>query len=220
MKSFIHHDIPRLRQINETCGGSSRRLYETPTGDKYPSVTTVVGFSTADKIVEWRNKVGAEEANRISSRASKRGTSIHSLCEGYLKNESQDISIFDQDVFNSLKPHLDRIDNIHCIETPLYSHKLQIAGTVDLIAEYDGYLYVIDFKTSKKPKKEEWITNYFTQVAAYSFCFWELTGILVDKSKIIIGVDDSDAQVFTSNNGDYLSEFINIRKQFKDIKGY
>ena len=115
MKTFIQHDIPSLVQINE----SGRRLYKTPTGEKYPSVTTVVGLQSADKVQEWRKRVGTDEANKVSARASKRGSSVHSLCEHYLLDTPKEPEVWDKEMFSTLVPHLDLINNIHCLETRL-----------------------------------------------------------------------------------------------------
>ena len=134
MKTFTHHHFPKLVRKDLPEG----RRYVTPEGHSYPSVTTVVGLKNQKSILEWRKRVGEEEANKISSRASKRGTSIHSLCENYLKTGEASPGIFDQEVFKSLVPILDQIDHIEAIEQPMYSNSLQVAGTVDLIATSSG----------------------------------------------------------------------------------
>ena len=215
MKTFIQHDIPSLVQINESGG----RLYKTPTGEKYPSVTTVVGLQSASKVQEWRKRVGNEEANKVSARASKRGSSVHSLCEHYLLDTPKEPEVWDKEMFNTLIPHLELINNIHCLEARLFSHRLKVAGTVDAIAEYDGKLCVIDFKSSSKVKKKEWISNYFMQTAAYGMMFWELTGIAIDEVCIIMGVDDHDALIFQEPLRPWLEEFRNARRYYYDVKG-
>lgn len=214
MKTFIKHDFPALQQTTTGYG----RTYSF-NGVRYPSVTSVTGLHSAAAIAEWRKKVGAEEANRISSKASKRGTSVHSLCEAYLKGDVPIPPWSDIEVFNSLTPHLDKIDNIHCMETPLISHHLKVAGTVDVIGEYDGAMSVIDFKTSLKPKLEEWVHGYFMQTAAYSFMFWEMSKILVENLVIIIGVDDNPPQVFTQPVMPWLKQFKALRQEYKVQKG-
>jgi genome maintenance exonuclease 1 len=215
MKTFIQHDFPKLKRVDSDGG----RTYLTPTGSCYPSVTSVVGLHKAKSIQEWRNRVGAAEANKISSRASKRGTSIHSLCENYLLGEQLDVNPFDQEMFSSLQSHLDRIDNIHCLETQLYSHHLQVAGTVDCIAEYDGKLHVIDFKTSSKPKQKSWIHDYFMQTAAYAVMFEEMTSIPVGRLLIVMGVDDQAPLIFQEKRNDWIEEFKSMRKEYKEVKG-
>jgi genome maintenance exonuclease 1 len=165
----------------------------------YPSVTTVIGHSKKKSIMEWRRRVGEEEANKISKRASTRGNKTHKLAELYLSN--QDISKYKDDpmsmgLFYLIKPHLDSINNIHALEAPLYSRMLKIAGRVDCIAEYKGELAIIDFKTSTKLKKEEWIQDYFAQECAYAIMFQELTGLKVKKLVTIIACETGEAQVF------------------------
>lgn len=215
MKTFIAHSFPKLKRIDSDGG----RTYETPTGNCYPSVTSVVGLHKAKFIQEWRNKVGAEKANKISSKASKRGTAIHSLCEDYLLGNKPNVNPFDHEMFTSLKPHLDKINNIHCLETQLYSHHLEVAGTVDCIAEYDGKLCVIDFKTSSKPKPKDWIHDYFMQTSAYAVMFEEMTGISVGWLLIVMGVDDHEPLIFQEKRNDWIDQFKDLRSQYKEIKG-
>jgi genome maintenance exonuclease 1 len=215
MKTFIEHNFPSLKRID----GKGDRTYQTPTGDRYPSVTSVVGLHKAKAIQEWRDRVGAEEANKISSRASRRGTSIHSLCENYLLGEECKVSPFDHEMFESLKPHLDKIDNIHCLETQLYSHHLEVAGTVDCIAEYEGKLCVIDFKSASKPKQRDWIHDYFMQTSAYAVMFEELTGVPVGRLLIVMGVDDHEPLIFQEKRNDWIRQFKEMRKHYKELKG-
>lgn len=215
MKTFIRHDIPQLKRIDSPAG----RVYATPTGESYPSVTSVVGLLNAQQIQEWRARVGNEEANKASGRASRRGTAIHSLCEDYLKTGQASPNMFDQEMFNSIRPLLDRIDNIHCLETPLYSHHLKVAGTVDCIAEFDGKLTVIDFKTASKPKQRDWIHDYFMQTSAYAVAFEELTGLSVGRLAIIMGVDNSEPLLFQEKRNDWIFEFRKLRDHFQRVKG-
>ena len=215
MKTFIDHDFTKLERIESPEG----RLYKTPSGRAYPSVTTVTGLHSKQSIMEWRKKVGEEEANRISSRAAGRGTRIHQLCEDYLLGKHAEPDIFDKEIFGSILPHLEKINNIHALESPLYSHHLEVAGTVDCIAEYDGKLAVIDFKTSSKVKQRDWIHGYFMQTSAYAVAFEELTGIPVSRMIIIMGVDNENPQIFTEQRDDWIGEFKDLRKEYLQIKG-
>ena len=210
MKTFIEHDFSSLNQINTAKG----RFYETPSGKKYPSVTSVLGMMDKSGLMEWRKRVGEEEANRVSARASNRGTVIHSLCEQYLYGKDPQPSMFDQYMFNSLKRHLDRIDEIHALETRLYSNYLQVAGTVDCVAKFDGKLSVIDFKTSGRVKSKEDIPGYFIQTSAYAVAFEELTGIPVSRLVIIMGVDNDDALVFTEKRDNWIGQFMELREAY------
>lgn len=216
MKNFIRHDLAKLERITTPDG---KRVYKTPSGFAYPSVTTVTGLHTAKAIAEWRARVGNEEANRISARASGRGTRIHNLCEKYLLGESTEPNMFDVELFDTLKPHLNKIDNIHCLEDPLYSDHLQVAGTVDCIAEYEGKLSVIDFKTSSRIKDRDDIHNYFMQCSAYAVAFEERTGIPVNRLVILMGIDDEKPLVFTEKRDAWIDQFKKLRQEYHSKYG-
>lgn len=205
------YDIPKLKRTTDSNG---TRVYETPTGAAYPSVTTVTGFLKKESIKQWRAKVGDKVANEISTRAATRGTRVHSLCEDYLNNKQPEVDIFDHEIWNSFKSLLDRIDNIHALELPLYSDHLEVAGTVDCIAEWNGKLAVIDFKTARKPKQKEWISDYFMQCSAYAVAYEELTGIPVPNTVILMAVDDHEPIVFEEKRDNYIKDFISLREEF------
>ena len=194
------------------------RKYFTESGAAYPSVTTVLGYQTRDSIMQWRKRVGEEEANKISRQASTRGTKIHLLCENYIDNEEVDISklsMLDLAMWNSFKPVLSRIDNIHAQEIALYSDHLRLAGRVDCIAEFDGKLSIIDFKTSRKPKNKEWIDNYFAQAAAYSIMYEERTGTPINRSVILIAVEDEEPQIFIERRDNYVHHLLHARDLYE-----
>jgi genome maintenance exonuclease 1 len=174
-------------------------------------------------IMDWRRKVGEEEANKITRKAANRGTKVHQLCEDYIADNPIDgkkYSITDVESFLALRKIIDdNIDNVHCQETRLYSDYLEVAGTVDCIAEFDGRLAVIDFKTARKLKKEEHIQNYFCQATAYSIMYEERTGIPVPYFVIIVTVDDEPPQVFRGKRNDYVKKLLEVRKQYKELKG-
>lgn len=218
--NHIHKDIDiNLEQVNTETG----RYYKTPAGLSYPSITTVVGLFSKDAIVEWRKRVGEEEANKISRKATNRGTKVHQLCEDYINGSEIDgskYSITDVESFVRLKNIIDQnIDNVHCQETRLYSDYLKVAGTVDCIAEYAGRLSIIDFKTARKPKKEEYILGYFCQATAYAIMYEELTGIPVPNIVIIVSVDDEEPQVFAKKRNDYVQDLLAVREQYRQING-
>ena len=192
------------------------RKYFTESGAAYPSVTTVLSVLSRDAIREWRKRVGAEEANKISRQASTRGTKIHTLCEDILNNKEVDtskMSLLDREMFDKFRPLLDRIDNIHGQEVALFSDHLRLAGRVDCIAEFDGKLSIIDFKTAKKPKRKEWIENYFAQAAGYAIMYEERTGIPINRSAILIAVEGDEPQVFVETRDNY----VNILLEARDI---
>jgi genome maintenance exonuclease 1 len=203
-------------QVNTDSG----RYYKTPTGALYPSVTTVVGLMNAKEIEKWRNRVGQEEAAKIAAKAASRGTRIHQLCEDYINNSPivySDYGFQDRLNFTDLKPILDNnLDSIHLQETRLYSDYLQLAGTVDCVAEWKGKLAIIDFKTAKKPKNREYIKSYFCQAAAYAIMYEERFGIPVSRTVIIISVDDEPVQVFEERRDNYVKDLLEVRQQYRD----
>jgi len=216
MKTFINHDFGKLERDTKPDG---TRLYKTPSGFSYPSVTTVTGLLNKASIMEWRKRVGEAEANKISNRAATRGTRVHQLCEDYLRTGSANPDIFDKEMFGEIVPFLDNIDKIHCLETPLYSDHLRVAGTVDCIAEYNGKLKVIDFKTSSRVKSRDDIHNYFMQCAAYSVAFEERTGVPVGKILIIMATDSGGVITFEEKRDDWVEPFMKIREEYQIYKG-
>ena len=208
-------EIPELEQINTDSG----RYYKTPAGALYPSATTVVGFLGKEAIEKWKKRVGAEEAERISNKAATRGTRMHTLCEDYINGDEINPAEYnweDQFQFKMLRRYLDGyVDNVHMQEVRLYSDYLKLAGTVDLVAEYNGRLSIIDFKTSKKLKEEKWILNYFCQATAYAIMYEELTGIPVPQIVIMIMVDDEEPQIFVKKRNDYVKDLLDIREKYR-----
>jgi|TARA_B110000503_G_scaffold76728_1_gene118347 hypothetical protein len=218
MKTFNYVRAPILAELSAEITDVGR-MYTTPEGNIYPSVTTVLSDGSKKGIEAWKARVGAEEARKISYQASLRGTAVHSICEDYLKNDSNYSSgrmpnnMFS---FRQIQPILDKhVDNIHYLEAPLYSDYLKVAGRVDCIAEYDGKLSIVDFKTSRRSKKIEWITNYFMQESAYAVMYEERTGIPVSQLVTIITVDDSESQVFVQQRDDHIFKFMEQSQLFK-----
>lgn len=217
---FTHNpiDLPALNR--QTIDGV--RYYKVPdSGEliKLPSITSITSHYKKEFFDEWRAKVGVEEANRITKRATSRGTEMHLLTEHYLNNQEvpkAKLPISGM-LFNIAKPGLDRIDNIIAQEKALYSLRLGVAGTVDCIADFDGELSIIDFKTSKAPKPREWIEGYFVQAAAYSCMLYELTGLKAKKLVIIMACEDGDLEIYEETDifpfiqklGLYIRKFVN-----------
>ena len=214
MFNHVPVEIGKLVQVNARGG----RYYETPTGAKYPSVTSVTRLHNQESIQAWKDKVGEEEANKISRRALARGNTIHSLAEKYLLNEGDKSDDFTRSDFGQMIPYLNKINNIHCLETQLYSDHLQTAGTVDCIGEYDGKLTVIDFKTSAKLKKREWVKDYFMQCSAYAVMYEERTGTPIERLLLIINVEDEGIQLMDGKRDDYIGDFLDLRETFRKLK--
>ena len=212
--NFLHETVDiagQIKQINT----SGKRLYETPDGN-FPSITTVLSSLSKAGIQAWRKRVGEEEANRISTQASRRGTRTHSIIEDYLKNQQDYLSGHMPDsieLFQSVQSILNtHIGKIYGLEVSLWSKFLGVAGRCDCIAEYDDEISIIDWKTSSKPKKEEWIESYKLQGTAYAKMYEERTGNKVTQVVIVIAVVDGTPQIFYANPDEHverLQEVIN-----------
>ena len=176
-------------------------------GTNYPSVTTVLGIRKTEQLKEWRQKIGEDVAKWEMGRAARRGKSFHTLVEQYIKGETPSIrDVLPLGLFKLLKPYIDQIDNIHLLEAIMYSKKLTIAGQVDCVAEYNGKLSVIDFKTANKERQEDWIENYFLQTTAYAHMYEETFGKPIEQIVILIASEDGTTQAFIKNKADYEEE--------------
>ena len=198
------------------------RYYSIPNEDelvKLVSITSVSSHFNKEIFVNWRKKIGDEKANRITKAATVRGTDMHTLTENYLDNkELPKVPPISEFLFKIAKPKLNLIDNIYALEGPLYSKQLGIAGTVDCIAEYDGELSIIDFKTSQKPKPREWIEHYFVQAMAYGCMLYEMKNIPVKKLVIIMACENGECVVYEEHNKKKYIKLLNqyIRKFIQD----
>jgi hypothetical protein len=226
---FNHVDLNLSQLERETIDGI--RYYKVPDKDellKLVSITSVTSHKNRQFFANWRKKVGEEKANKITKQATSRGTDMHTLVEEYLKNsielpEVQPLSNF---LFKIAKENLNRINNVYALEGSLYSKHLGIAGTVDCIAEFDGELAIIDFKTSKKPKPVEWIEHYFVQCMAYGCMLYELTGISVKKLVIIMACENGECVVYEERDKskyiklltEYIREFVRDKLELYGTK--
>ena len=221
MFNHVDLDLPTLDR--ETIDGV--RYYQTPEGNqKLVSITSVISYINRQIFIDWRKRVGTEEADKITRKATSRGTDFHTLTEKHLGNEefkTGDVQPLSEFMFLLAKDELSRIDNIHALESSLYSVELGIAGTVDCIAEHDGELAIIDFKTSKKLKPREWIDHYFVQCAAYACMLYEMTGIMVKKFVIIMSCENGECVIYEEYNkrkyinllAEYIGEFVEFKLQ-------
>ena len=195
---FNHVDIDLPKLSRETIDGV--RYYSVPDEEellKLVSITSVTSHFNKEIFVKWRKKVGNEEADRVTKAATKRGTDMHTLTEHYLKNEDlPEVPPISDFLFKISKGKLNLINSIYALEGSLYSKQLGIAGTVDCIAEYNGELAIIDFKSSKKPKPREWVEHYFVQCMAYGCMLYELTGICIKKLVIIMSCENGECVVY------------------------
>jgi len=218
--TFNHIEIDYPSLSRETVDGV--RYYDTPNGKKLVSITSVISHYNREIFREWRAKVGEKEANKVTKQATSRGTDMHTLAEYYLKNSKlPSVQPLSEMLFKQSKPTLDKIDNIHAQEQSLFSYELGVAGSVDCIAEYEGELAIIDFKTAKKPKPKKWVDHHFVQCAAYACMLYEMTGIVVKKFVIIMSCEDGEVVVYEEYNkrkyinllSEYIREFVEFKLQ-------
>jgi genome maintenance exonuclease 1 len=204
MKKFNHVGTTLTELTTENIDG--KRHYVTPNGS-YISITTLLSNLSKDGIQKWRARVGAEEANRISTKASRQGNAIHALCEKYIKNEEGFLTESMPhlvEMFESILPLLDRVDNVHVTEGAMYSDELGLAGRTDLIAEFDGKLAIIDYKTSRRIKTWEMCASYFMQGAFYAHAYEERTGIPINNIVIIMAVENEEPLLFRETKDRWL----------------
>ena len=222
---FIHkEDIDPIAMNAKMVEG--RRLYATPSGHNYPSITTVISNNPAKKagIAKWRARIGNAKADAICKRSTTRGTTYHSIVEDYFNNNLDIDSYKDSPLpvvmFNTSKCVLDRINNIFLQEAALYSDHLEIAGRVDCIAEFDGVLSIIDFKTAAEPKREAYLYDYYIQETAYACCLQEIYGITVKQLVTIVACENGETQVkVIPPKKEFLLTLIQYIDQYKNKYG-
>tara|TARA_B100001245_G_scaffold230663_1_gene210550 strand:- start:1728 stop:2414 length:687 start_codon:yes stop_codon:yes gene_type:complete len=212
-------DLEKIELKTEQDGNS--RYYVDTNGARYPSVTTVVGLSTRDHIKLWRDRVGEEEANRISTTAARKGTKFHDLVERYLRREEPEIifeNLIQEGQFKSIQPILDEIIPF-AIEPVLYSDRLKMAGRADCIGMLDGAITMLDWKTSAKYKKEEYAKPWYLQMTAYSIMVEELTGQPIDEIMAVVALENAQFQVFVSNPVEHVQDLVDLRNRYKNLYG-
>jgi|TARA_A100001011_G_scaffold199283_1_gene207541 ATP-dependent exoDNAse (exonuclease V) beta subunit len=218
---FLHEDVDLGYYDLEAVTTDKGRHYEDPDGNKYPSITTVLSILSEEAIQAWRARVGEEEANRISTQASTRGTKVHNIIEEYLKNNPdylKDELPHNIQTFKDIQPILDEcVTKIYRQEAPLYSKHLGVAGRVDLVGQWKGIDSIIDWKTSRKFKKKEWISSYFMQCAAYAIMWEERTGQPM-KQLVVCIAGDMGPQVFVEDRDNWTKELINTINEYKRRK--
>ena len=216
---MYNHKTINLPEIKATTTDGVR-LYETPEGNHYPSITTVLSVRNKKGLHDWRKRVGDDVANYVARKAANRGTAVHHMCEDYLNND------FDEEkhkkkflpyvLFNQLRESvLRKVNDIYSQEAGLYSDKYKVAGRVDCIAEYDGELSIIDFKTSSKERSDEWNESYYIQASAYAEMFEERTGIAINQVVILVVTEDGVVQEFVKNKTEYLPLLSDVIREWK-----
>ena len=224
MKEYIHKTINLPEIIAKTTDGV--RLYETPEGNKYPSITTVLSVRNKKGLFEWRKRVGEEVANYVARKAANRGTAVHHMCEDFLNNmplnypdqwKKHKQKFLPYVLFKQLRESvLQKVNNIYAQECGLYSDKYKVAGRVDCIAEYNGKLSIIDFKTSTKERSDAWNESYYIQASAYAEMFEERTGIAINQICILVVTEDGVVQEFVKDKTEYLPMLTDTIKEWEE----
>ena len=216
MKNFVQLDeskFPNTKGMNL----NGFRFYQVD-GKNYPSITTILSIQKKEGLEQWRKNVGEAAAKWEMARAARRGKAVHTFIEQYLKGETPAIrDVLPLGMFKLMKPYLDQINNIHCLEKIMYSHKLTLAGQVDCIAEYNGKLSVIDFKTANKERIDSWNHNYYMQCTAYAIMYEELFGTPIEQIVILQSGEDGSCNAFIKDKATYMSD---LEKSIKDFYKY
>jgi genome maintenance exonuclease 1 len=208
----------QLQDLKSETFPDGRRFYTLPDGTKLPSITTILSAQSRESIAAWRKRVGNEEANRVSAKASGRGTRVHNLCEDFIQNKPLRESMPDAlEMFKTIKPVLqERVNNIHYVEQSFYSTNIGSAGRSDLIGEFDGELSVMDYKTSARIKKRDNILSYFWQSTFYALAYEELVGIPINQIVIIMAVEDEkEPLIFIEKTEDHIEGLVKAINFYK-----
>lgn len=215
---FLHEKVDMGYETLDRTDAPDGRRYLTLDGNAYPSVTTVLSILNEESIAKWRKRVGEAEANKISHRAATRGTAVHDIMEKYINNDPNYAEGHLPHVIQSLenlKPLVDKhVTKVFATECPLYSDHLQLAGTCDAIVEWDGVPTIIDWKTSRRPKKKANIPNYFMQLAGYAVMWEERTGMPVSNTRIVMDVDDFHPVMYKETRDDWIDKLIETRDEY------
>jgi len=203
------------------------RFYEVPDGDKYPSITSVLGAQPGKKegLQKWRDRIGDQQANIISRKAANRGTVFHHICEDYLvdkldestEEKHKTSNFLAHAMFGQVKKTIDeRVGDIYLMEQTMYSPRYKVAGRCDLIAMFDGKPTVVDWKTATTMKKDEWNTDYYTQCSAYADMYTEHTGEMIDDLAIVMVSEDGEVEIFQKKVADYTERLGELMNEFYD----
>tara|TARA_B110000438_G_scaffold213506_1_gene205749 strand:+ start:376 stop:1035 length:660 start_codon:yes stop_codon:yes gene_type:complete len=196
-------------------------FYQTPTGEVYPSITTILQKTMSngkkESLQNWKEQEIASEY--ITQEAATIGTETHKLIENHINEirQTDEVRLLSVAHFNNLIPFLQKINDVHGTELRLYSNSMKLAGTSDCIANYDGELSIIDYKTKRSNQKEEWMTDHFIQGTAYSQMFKELTGIEVKQVVILVSSEKNSRMEFVKNIENYKDLLTKRLNQYYDI---
>jgi len=218
--STYNHIATNFKQA-ELIEKDTAHFYQTPTGEIYPSITTILqetmSVEKKEGLQNWKDQEIA--ADYITQEAATIGTETHQLIENYINDARQadEVRLLSVAHFNNLIPFLQKINDVHGTELRLYSNAMKLAGTSDCIAKYDGELSIIDYKTKRSNQKEEWMTDHFIQGTAYAQMFKELTGIEIKKVVILVSSEKNSRMEFVKDAADYKELLTQRLNQYYDI---
>ena len=218
--TFTHlskRELPKIKQINV----DGVRHYETPDGT-FISITSLLKSYTPEGILEWRENVGDDVADHVMRNATARGNKVHKIIENCLSNEPENDLVGNHGVlaaglFQLMVPALDKIDQIRGLELALYSKRLGVAGRTDCIAEYDGRLSTIDFKTASR-KRDEMNENYLVQATFYAIAWQEHTSEKIDQVVILTVTEDGALVVHKDDPSLYVKTLEEMIEEYKTGK--
>jgi len=217
----LYNHIPINFKQAELIEKDNAHFYQTPTGEIYPSITTILHETMANEKKEslqnWKEQEIA--ADYITQEAATIGTETHKLIENHINEvrQTDNVRLLSVAHFNNLIPFLQKINNVHGTELRLYSNAMKLAGTSDCIASYDGELSIIDYKTKRSNQKEEWMTDHFIQGTAYAQMFKELTGIEAKQVVILVSSEKNSRMEFVKNTEDYKDLLTQRLNQYYDV---
>ena len=231
--SFIDankHSARRIESGHPYVDKHGGRLYSVPDGKGgeclYPSVTTILKLLSEDGIKKWRKRIGEEAADQIAQQAADRGEAVHELIENYILENTytkpdpiMQYPIYS--AFTKFKEFLDdQVNEVYGLECRLYSHNLEVAGTVDMVAVVNGKLSVVDFKTTRIRRNQDFYHHYFLQGMAYGVALSEREQLSIDQVVIVLAPDDVNTYIpMVDNNLAKVQDFRNLRTKFKMIHG-
>ena len=217
----LYNHIPINFKQAELIEKDNAHFYQTPTGEIYPSITTILHETMANEKKEslqnWKEQEIA--ADYITQEAATIGTETHKLIENHINEvrQTDNVRLLSVAHFNNLIPFLQKINNVHGTELRLYSNAMKLAGTSDCIASYEGELSIIDYKTKRSNQKEEWMTDHFIQGTAYAQMFKELTGIEAKQVVILVSSEKNSRMEFVKNTEDYKDLLTQRLNQYYDV---
>lgn len=205
--------MPSTYQDYPTVDVEGKRFYQLAETKYYPSITTVLGNTQEpDKVKSlesWQKWLGKEKAEKVRDDAATRGQNTHKLLERALKGEDLKLHEFPDAhvrIFNSLKFELQKINTVFGQEVVLYSDLVQVAGRCDLVAEHEGELAIVDYKTSTRIKSKDQIGDYWLQAAFYCLAHNEMFGTDITKLVILMGVEKGLPLIFKKRLDEELVE--------------